>query len=202
MKYTKEQIEEALAAGAKTFTAVYRHISGKPEAKAPGGFAKAVRELIPGVFGTPPSISSDESLETVEPPGYVKDEETKTEKTEKTEKTPAAFPEDECPLCHSGTVGLENGHLVCRGECGNDLGPYSPPTINNNDAGAPISPTDAPTPPPAQPKAEKAFQKWFDPHVCPNCKGKRWRTVNKVEKVYACRSCGTLTPGKVKTFAA
>jgi hypothetical protein len=26
--------------------------------------------------------------------------------------------EDECPNCKSGTVGLENGYLVCRGECG------------------------------------------------------------------------------------
>jgi hypothetical protein len=28
-------------------------------------------------------------------------------------------PEDECPLCHNGTVGAEGGRLVCRGECGN-----------------------------------------------------------------------------------
>ena len=26
--------------------------------------------------------------------------------------------DDECPNCHCGTLGLENGHLVCRGECG------------------------------------------------------------------------------------
>ena len=27
--------------------------------------------------------------------------------------------EDECPICHNGTLGLEEGQLVCRGECGN-----------------------------------------------------------------------------------
>lgn len=31
-------------------------------------------------------------------------------------------PEDECPNCHNGTIGLENGRLVCRGECGTDFG--------------------------------------------------------------------------------
>ena|ERR1035437_9316861 len=32
--------------------------------------------------------------------------------------------EDECPNCHNGTIGLENGRLVCRGECGNDFGSH------------------------------------------------------------------------------
>jgi len=28
----------------------------------------------------------------------------------------------ECPNCHSGTLGIENDRLVCRGECGHDFG--------------------------------------------------------------------------------
>ena len=32
-------------------------------------------------------------------------------------------PDKECPNCHNGTIGSENGQLVCRGECGNDFGP-------------------------------------------------------------------------------
>ena len=32
-----------------------------------------------------------------------------------------AEAESECPNCHNGTVGAENGRLVCRGECGEDL---------------------------------------------------------------------------------
>ena len=31
-------------------------------------------------------------------------------------------PEDECPNCKNGTIGLEQGRLVCRGECGHDFG--------------------------------------------------------------------------------
>ena len=31
-------------------------------------------------------------------------------------------PECECPNCNNGTIGLEQGHLVCRGECGHDFG--------------------------------------------------------------------------------
>ena len=30
--------------------------------------------------------------------------------------------EEECPNCSNGTIGLENGRLVCRGECGRDFG--------------------------------------------------------------------------------
>jgi len=30
--------------------------------------------------------------------------------------------EGECPNCHNGTIGLENGRLICRGECGHDFG--------------------------------------------------------------------------------
>lgn len=30
-------------------------------------------------------------------------------------------PEEECHNCHSGTLGLEEGKLVCRGECGNSF---------------------------------------------------------------------------------
>ena len=31
-------------------------------------------------------------------------------------------PDAECPNCRNGTVGLERGRLVCRGECGTDFG--------------------------------------------------------------------------------
>lgn len=31
--------------------------------------------------------------------------------------------ECECPNCRCGTIGVENGRLVCRGECGHDFGP-------------------------------------------------------------------------------
>jgi len=31
-------------------------------------------------------------------------------------------PDDECPNCQNGTIGLQNDRLVCRGECGNDFG--------------------------------------------------------------------------------
>ena len=37
-----------------------------------------------------------------------------------------ACPETECPNCHNGTIALENGRLVCRGECGNDFGKIVP----------------------------------------------------------------------------
>ena len=30
---------------------------------------------------------------------------------------------DECPNCKFGTLGRENGRLVCRGECGTDFSP-------------------------------------------------------------------------------
>jgi hypothetical protein len=33
-----------------------------------------------------------------------------------------AVPEEECPNCQSGTIGLEHNRLVCRGECGHDFG--------------------------------------------------------------------------------
>ncbi len=36
----------------------------------------------------------------------------------KEEKDKGWQEDDECPNCHCGTLGLENGHLVCRGECG------------------------------------------------------------------------------------
>jgi hypothetical protein len=42
--------------------------------------------------------------------------------------------EAECPRCHSGTIGLECGRLVCRGECGHDFGsPTSPARFYDND---------------------------------------------------------------------
>jgi len=31
-------------------------------------------------------------------------------------------PEEECPNCRCGTLGLEDGRLVCRGECGHSFG--------------------------------------------------------------------------------
>jgi len=31
---------------------------------------------------------------------------------------PEPEEEGECPNCHNGTLGLEEGRLVCRGECG------------------------------------------------------------------------------------
>lgn len=40
--------------------------------------------------------------------------------TDQEKKQPEEQPwaEYECPNCHSGTVGLEEGKLICRGECG------------------------------------------------------------------------------------
>ena len=32
------------------------------------------------------------------------------------------FGDEECPNCHNGTLGLESGRIVCRGECGQDFG--------------------------------------------------------------------------------
>jgi len=46
-----------------------------------------------------------------------------------------AEAEEECPNCRSGTIGLENGRLVCRGECGHDFGrecPDSPDWIESH----------------------------------------------------------------------
>lgn len=40
----------------------------------------------------------------------------------------AVEAESECPNCHNGTVGKEDGRLVCRGECGaflTDEQPYN-----------------------------------------------------------------------------
>jgi hypothetical protein len=61
------------------------------------------------------------------------------------EQEPAA--EDECPSCHNGTLGLEEGRLVCRGECGAFFGdppaagsepPPEPPPL----APPPVLPAD------------------------------------------------------------
>ena len=30
--------------------------------------------------------------------------------------------EGECPNCHCGTLGFEEGRIKCRGECGHDFG--------------------------------------------------------------------------------
>jgi transcription elongation factor Elf1 len=62
---TVQSINEAVAAGAKTFASIYRHLGG--EGKAPGGFANRVRKIMPGIFGTP-SVESLESMESVEKP--------------------------------------------------------------------------------------------------------------------------------------
>ena len=41
---------------------------------------------------------------------------------EPVDRSPRPVAEEECPNCRNGTVGLEGGRLVCRGECGNDFG--------------------------------------------------------------------------------
>ena len=38
--------------------------------------------------------------------------------TQEVMRREAASEEFECPNCHNGTVVLEDGHLVCAGECG------------------------------------------------------------------------------------
>lgn len=52
MKYSKEQIETAVQAGASNMAALYRSLSGKT-GKAPGGFSEMIRKIVPGLFGQP-----------------------------------------------------------------------------------------------------------------------------------------------------
>lgn len=53
----------------------------------------------------------------------------------------APVAEYECPNCKNGTVGLEEGRLVCRGECGVDFGPQ--PRVNETSSAGDAEDIDA-----------------------------------------------------------
>lgn len=180
MKWTKEEIEAAVASGeVKNFAQLYRKLSGA-EGKAPGGFANAVRKVVPGIFGTP-SVESVESLESVETP----------------EADPITNKLVEIMDAHR--ADLFNGYPV-------------PPVVipNNEDSqrvvdavhaanctcghvhvANPIERREFIQP---QTTAKKGPTPKHQPdhrHVCPKCKGYRFKTLQKGVTV-KCRNCGEI----------
>lgn len=74
MKWTREQIESAVAAGADNFAKLYRKLTDNPDAKPSGSFSKAVRETVPDIdekfahAGSPAPAPADAPAPAVDTP--------------------------------------------------------------------------------------------------------------------------------------